>query len=503
MDFETPTASREAYIILRETRVSAVVFLFGLGVSYLTFVGGSNAAGLTGWLMVGVAYCLYMLGEQYFLARGASVSVQTVRNAALRRAPVMGLIWGCLPFLVLHSATGHEEFLLGAILNGVIACGMMRFSIFSGAAGIFGAVLGLCTAAAALQFNVRTGIAILAGETVLVAFLYRLTKAHASTIVASWKSIDDATAQAHELEQLQVASNAARIFAVARNDQFSAHIGDFKRSVGIVLTSVENESLKLRDACRELGSVAVTTGDSGRSALDETISVTRRMEELASGTSELKRSVDGIADQSVEIARAVERTVDVCRSASERFGLFYDRTKEIASIIDAVRDITSQINLLALNATIEAARAGEAGRGFSVVANEVKALALQTDLALKKMTTRIDKIVGAGEESLIFLTNVSTEINHMDGLVGAIGSAVSRHRETSAELERSIWDANATTLSVRQSLSTVCQAIENLGVHAQTSNDAYGSLKANSDEMKTDIERFMERVAALDERPPA
>ena len=74
---------------------------------------------------------------------------------------------------------------------------------------------------------------------------------------------------------------------------------------------------------------------------------------------------------------------------------------EIADMLDSIRDIAKKTNLLALNATIEAARAGEAGRGFSVVAGEVKALSLQTNDTAARISSKVDSVRSAAEQGRI------------------------------------------------------------------------------------------------------
>jgi len=99
-------------------------------------------------------------------------------------------------------------------------------------------------------------------------------------------------------------------------------------------------------------------------------------------------------------------------------------TDEIRTSVDLITQIAAQTRLLALNATIEAARAGKAGRGFSVVAAEVKNLADEAAHSSDTIGRRVDAVEAAATEAISALESVTTRIREMNQMIGDIAAAV-------------------------------------------------------------------------------
>ena len=99
-------------------------------------------------------------------------------------------------------------------------------------------------------------------------------------------------------------------------------------------------------------------------------------------------------------------------------------THEMANIVNLIRDIAEQVNLLALNATIEAARAGDAGKGFSVVASEVKNLATQTASATDDIAKEINKIQVISNEVAETVRDIIGSADSVNHYVGSVASAI-------------------------------------------------------------------------------
>ncbi|MGA5303071.1 methyl-accepting chemotaxis protein [Nucisporomicrobium flavum] len=140
-------------------------------------------------------------------------------------------------------------------------------------------------------------------------------------------------------------------------------------------------------------------------------------EQVATAATEMGASANGLADFARDAVTGAERgvaTVGALRSASE----------QIRRAVDLINSVASQTRLLALNATIEAARAGEAGRGFSVVASEVKSLATETSASSEEILGQVTTVQQAAADAVAVLEAVTGSIREMSGLVGGIAAAV-------------------------------------------------------------------------------
>lgn len=171
-------------------------------------------------------------------------------------------------------------------------------------------------------------------------------------------------------------------------------------------------------------------------AVRETLGI---VEEMTSGISQIVASTDSMASMSRETAQAaaagvqsigsvtsqmsnIERTVLDLSSVVTKLGT---HSHEIGQIVDTIAGIASQTNLLALNAAIEAARAGEQGRGFAVVADEVRKLAHQSQEAASQIATLIQQIQQETNQAVTAMDDGTKEVNRGTQVVTAAGQSFS------------------------------------------------------------------------------
>ncbi|WP_407047275.1 methyl-accepting chemotaxis protein [Pseudomonas protegens] len=188
------------------------------------------------------------------------------------------------------------------------------------------------------------------------------------------------------------------------------------------LQSISGSAHQLASAAEELNSVTEEGArglsqqnneiEQAATAVNEMTSAVEEVARNAVSTSEASKSATTSAgdgrDQVRETVSAIERMSSDVQGTASLIGDLANESRDIGKVLDVIRGLADQTNLLALNAAIEAARAGEAGRGFAVVADEVRALAHRT----QQSTSEIERMIGSiqsGTEHAVDSMRNSTE----------------------------------------------------------------------------------------------
>ena len=210
--------------------------------------------------------------------------------------------------------------------------------------------------------------------------------------------------------------NLDRRLSVTQRDELGQMAESFNAFLGKLqnfVVGVQNDVTRLALAGDNLSGSSVQIAHQMRRLHDETTQAATAMTEMTSSSSEVARNVEVAAEHSqdtdsqAEQGKAtVEQNLDATdqlvigvRGASENVARLATDAEEIGSIIDVINGIAEQTNLLALNAAIEAARAGEQGRGFAVVADEVRGLAGRTQQSVAEIQSMIEALQGVARQS--------------------------------------------------------------------------------------------------------
>ncbi|MFQ5737109.1 MAG: methyl-accepting chemotaxis protein [Thermodesulfobacteriota bacterium] len=218
---------------------------------------------------------------------------------------------------------------------------------------------------------------------------------------------------------------------------------------------------QLASSSEELSSSAIQIAGGSRAQSERANQVSTASQEMSATLTEVAKNISGAAtaakeasDVAVKGGDIVSKTIDsmngiavTAKESSDIISVLGGRSKDIGNIINVIDDIADQTNLLALNAAIEAARAGEQGRGFAVVADEVRKLAEKTIKATKEIGEMIKAMQGETDKA----------INSMEQEVAAVENGVSLAKEAGKALTEIVSKVDEVTSMVHQVTTATAQ----------------------------------------------
>jgi methyl-accepting chemotaxis protein len=220
------------------------------------------------------------------------------------------------------------------------------------------------------------------------------------------------------------------------------------------------------------------------------------IETVASATDELSVSIDAISDSAARSSALSTRTTEGAHRTNQAVQALAEDAQEIERVISLIKQIAQQTNLLALNATIEAARAGEAGRGFSVVAGEVKALAAQTGRATEEIKAQISRIQSVTSNVVTAIQDILTRIGEINVIATTVAVAVDQQRAATRTIAQNAQQALSSAVEVVHAIASIEDASATTKIEADQVLNAAGQLSRQSDDVHVEFDKFIAGVRA-------
>ena len=299
-----------------------------------------------------------------------------------------------------------------------------------------------------------------------------------------------------EQRELEAKSREEQEERLKRQETVEALIKNFETSVARVMETITHSSSTMSDTANNLIQIATGSEHEAVNAADSSSQASESVQAVAEAVSQMNHAIMEIRTQVGKSTNIVSTAAQTASDTHGKISHLAQAAEKIGTVISLIQEIAEQTNLLALNATIEAARAGEAGKGFAVVASEVKSLANQTAKATEEISQQVAAIQDSTNEAVDAISSITEVMGQVNEITSHIAAAVEEQGATAESISDSANSAASNTMNVVDNIQGLSDAIGETSRSANTVKDAIGSLTRETNTMQTEIRDFLSKVSA-------
>ena len=297
----------------------------------------------------------------------------------------------------------------------------------------------------------------------------------------------------------------------AGQDSLMASIKLMQEQLANLIRKVLDNAEQVSCSAAELAVASHQVSASAARQSDDTVSVAASIEELTTSIEMVAgnaQDAEQIASESgrrsdqgaVQVKDATDEMMRIAQNVNEtaqQMATLSEQSLQIGSIANVIKEVADQTNLLALNAAIEAARAGEQGRGFAVVADEVRKLAERTTNSAQEISSMIASIQGNTDQASATMQQGNQRVTEGVALAGRAGESMRLISEGSRGVVNAVTDISNSLREQRTTSSDITRRIEHIAHMTEETSTTVsqvaataGHLKAMADELKLAVSGF-------------
>jgi methyl-accepting chemotaxis protein len=237
------------------------------------------------------------------------------------------------------------------------------------------------------------------------------------------------------------------------------------------------------------------------SAIEQITASVSSISDHAATTLNISKDTGTFSEQGGEVIDntviEMKRIADVMKKTSGEIADLGNQSSEISSIVQVIKEIADQTNLLALNAAIEAARAGEQGRGFAVVADEVRKLAERTSIATGEISAKIDSIQNSTQAAVAGMADAVNQVGGGVVLAEQAGESINRIKDGAGrvvvsvqDISNSLGEQSIASREIAHNIEKVAQMADEVNAGAGEIANAATGLSNLANTMRTEMNKF-------------
>ena len=287
----------------------------------------------------------------------------------------------------------------------------------------------------------------------------------------------------------------------ARADEIEAVLRTFQDDFAALVRDLKSQASDLAEGSVQLSHHADESSQMVGGVREQAIATVEMAAQMSQGAELLAQTLEMVGEKVSHASAASGSAEEASRKGAEIASTLESSTREIGKLVALIKAISDKTGLVALNARIEAARAGEAGRGFSVVSEEIGALSRQAEEASEEIAGIVGSLVELIGSSIAQFRAIDTDIASVRSLSSEVERSVIAQRETSQELSAMIADSRQ---HAESNGSAVQRVSENFARATETIDRIEGSsnhLEKVADKIDEEVARLRERLGSGEQKP--
>jgi methyl-accepting chemotaxis protein len=334
-----------------------------------------------------------------------------------------------------------------------------------------------------------------------------------ATYIGKFGAVNEANTMVAGIQNIKKGDLTQKIVIKGKSDfsWMGFELDSARKNVSNLVKTLTGGVTQLETATENMASISKATVDGVLTQQSETAQVATAMNEMAASVQEVARTAAGAAEAArnaddeakagkqvvLDTMGSIDSLAGEVEKAAQTLTSLETDISNIGAIVDVIRGITEQTNLLALNAAIEAARAGEHGRGFAVVADEVRTLAARTQSSTHEIEEMVERLQTGAQEAVSVMNEGRERAQTSVEKAASAGAAldtitgmISTMDEMSAQISSAANEQSSVAEDINRGIVNISQVAEHTAEGARESSVAVESLSSISEQLQEAAGKF-------------